>query len=148
MKMPALIRQINASTIDGKQLKVRAKHFVLACGAIENARLLLISNDVETGGVGNSNDQVGRYFMEHPHGRIAYIKTDDPAWFWAQYRKRYPQSRPTRGTGAGGITNPAKRKEDSEQCRHFQDSAQTGTRPGDEQEGVFEPEAQFVRFRS
>jgi choline dehydrogenase-like flavoprotein len=88
------IRQINASTLEGKQLKVRAKHFVLACGAIENARLLLISNDVEAGGVGNSNDQVGRYFMEHPHGRIAYIKTDDPAWFWAQYRKRYPLSGP------------------------------------------------------
>ncbi len=89
-----IIRQLNASTLEAKQLKVRAKHFVLACGAIENARLLLISNDVEADGVGNSNDQVGRYFMEHPHGRIAYIKTDDPAWFWAQYRKRYPQSGP------------------------------------------------------
>jgi len=88
------VRQLVASTMEGKQLKVRAKHFVLACGAIENARLLLISNDVETGGIGNSQDQVGRYFMEHPHGRIAYIKTEDPAWFWAQYRKRYPQSGP------------------------------------------------------
>ena len=88
------IRQINASTMEGKQLKVRAKHFVLACGAIENARLLLISSDVEAGGVGNSNDQVGRYFMEHPHGRIAHIKTDDPARYWAQYRKRYPKSGP------------------------------------------------------
>jgi choline dehydrogenase-like flavoprotein len=32
--------------------------------------------------------------MEHPHGRIAYIKTSDPAWFWAQYRKRYPKGSP------------------------------------------------------
>lgn len=88
------IRQLKTSTLEGKQLSVRARHFVLACGAIENARLLLISNDVEAGGVGNANDQVGRYFMEHPHGRIAYIKTDDPAWFWAQYRKRYPRSGP------------------------------------------------------
>ena len=88
------VRTLVASTLAGKQLKVCAKHFILACGAIENARLLLISNDVEAGGVGNSTDQVGRYLMEHPHGRIAYIKTDDPAWFWAQYRKRYPKSGP------------------------------------------------------
>jgi choline dehydrogenase-like flavoprotein len=63
---------------------------VLACGAIENARLLLASNSVEQDGIGNQFDQVGRYFMEHPHGRIAQIETDDPAMFWALYRKRYP----------------------------------------------------------
>jgi len=88
------VRHLVASTMEGKRLKLRAKHFVLACGAIENARLLLMSDDIEAGGIGNSGDQVGRYFMEHPHGRIAYIKTDDPAWFWAQYRKRYPKSGP------------------------------------------------------
>ena len=86
------VTQLVARTLEGKQLTVRAKHFVLACGAIENARLLLISDDVEPGGVGNSGDQVGRYFMEHPHGRIASIKTKDPAWFWAHYRKRFPKS--------------------------------------------------------
>ncbi len=44
---------------DGPKITVRAKRFVIACGGIENARVLLLS---DLGG-----DNVGRYFMEHPH---------------------------------------------------------------------------------
>ena len=88
------VQQLVTRTLEGRETTFRAKHFVLACGAIENARLLLISDDVEKTGVGNSGDQVGRYFMEHPHGRIAHIETADPAWFWAHYRKRYPRAGP------------------------------------------------------
>jgi choline dehydrogenase-like flavoprotein len=39
---------------------------VLAAGAMENARLLLASNDVMKPGVGNQNDLVGRFFADHP----------------------------------------------------------------------------------
>jgi len=88
------VRHLVVRTLQGHEAHCRARHFVLACGAIENARLLLLSDDVEKGGVGNAGDQVGRYFMEHPHGRIAHIKTEDPAWFWAQYRKRFPAAGP------------------------------------------------------
>jgi choline dehydrogenase-like flavoprotein len=88
------VKHLVTRTLDGRETTFRAKHFVLACGAIENARLLLMSDDVEKTGIGNSGDQAGRYFMEHPHGRIAHIETDDPAWFWAQYRKRYPRAGP------------------------------------------------------
>ena len=84
------ITSLEARTLTGRILQVRAKHFVLACGAIENARLLLASNSVEVTGIGNRFDLVGRYFMEHPHGRIAHIETPDPAAIWALYRKRYP----------------------------------------------------------
>ncbi len=84
------ISQLSARSLNGHTMTVRARQFVLACGAIENARLLLISNDIEPHGIGNAHDQVGRYFMEHPHGRIAHIQTGDPAAFWALYRKRYP----------------------------------------------------------
>ncbi len=82
---------LNVSTLGGRKAQVKAKHFVLACGAIENARLLLASNTVETDGIGNDHDLVGRYFMEHPHGRVAHIDVKDPAAIWALYRKRYPQ---------------------------------------------------------
>jgi len=88
------VKHLLVRTLDGRETSIRAKHFVLACGAIENARLLLLSDDVEKAGIGNSGDQAGRYFMEHPHGRIAHIETADPAWFWAQYRKRYPKAGP------------------------------------------------------
>jgi len=53
----ANIKEVTVKNLAGKQHTVRAKHFVLACCAIQNARLLLASN------IGN--DQVGRYFMEH-----------------------------------------------------------------------------------
>jgi choline dehydrogenase-like flavoprotein len=39
---------------------IEADVVVLACGAVENARQLLLSD------VGNGHDQVGRYFMCHP----------------------------------------------------------------------------------
>jgi choline dehydrogenase-like flavoprotein len=56
-----------AATLDGGRFTVRASRFVLAMGGIANARMLLASNTQEPAGVGNGNDLVGRYFMEHPH---------------------------------------------------------------------------------
>ncbi|MBI4341156.1 MAG: GMC family oxidoreductase [Candidatus Omnitrophica bacterium] len=44
---------------------VEAKRFILAGGAIENARLLLASNRTQTAGLGNQHNLVGRFFMEH-----------------------------------------------------------------------------------
>jgi len=58
---------LELKTLDGKQHRVRAKQYVLSCGAIDNAQVLLCSNSVMKNGVGNQNDLVGRYFMEHPH---------------------------------------------------------------------------------
>jgi choline dehydrogenase-like flavoprotein len=49
----------------GKTHKVVAKHFVMACCSIQNARLLLASNKQAPKGLGNGFDLVGRYFMEH-----------------------------------------------------------------------------------
>jgi choline dehydrogenase-like flavoprotein len=59
------VERVDVSTLDGHRWSLRARHFVLATGAIENARLLLASNDVETVGLGNEYDNVGRYFMDH-----------------------------------------------------------------------------------
>ena len=63
------VDHVNSLTIrsfGGSIGRIRAKFYVLACGGIENARLLLASNSVSPNGVGNSNGLVGRYFMEHP----------------------------------------------------------------------------------
>ncbi len=59
------IKQIVVRNHAGKQHRIRAKHYILACGAIQNARLLLASNRLNPKGLGNDKDQVGRYFMEH-----------------------------------------------------------------------------------
>lgn len=61
----AAVDHVVVKTLAGKVFKVYAKTFVLACHAIENARLLLASNDVQTSGIGNKSDQVGRNFMDH-----------------------------------------------------------------------------------
>ena len=71
--MAAAIESVRVATLSGNRLQVRAKWFVLATGAIENARLLLASDGTESGGVGNRYDQVGRYFMEHPRHVVAEV---------------------------------------------------------------------------
>jgi choline dehydrogenase-like flavoprotein len=61
------VRGVEVSTLTGKTFSISAKTVVLACGGIDNARLLLLSDRVQRGGLGNDRDLVGRYFMEHPH---------------------------------------------------------------------------------
>jgi choline dehydrogenase-like flavoprotein len=90
----ATIDHIEVRPLGGNIRKVRAGHYVLAGGAIENSRLLLASNDVEPRGIGNRNDHVGRCFMEHPAGRIARIETTQPYRIWALFQKRFMPSGP------------------------------------------------------
>lgn len=60
------VTQIKVATLSGRRMSVSAKLYVLATGGIENARLLLASNKTIAAGVGNANDLVGRFFMDHP----------------------------------------------------------------------------------
>jgi choline dehydrogenase-like flavoprotein len=60
------VDHVEGATLSGRRFKVEADTFVLAAGAIETARLLLVSNDVQRAGIGNQHDLVGRYFNEHP----------------------------------------------------------------------------------
>jgi choline dehydrogenase-like flavoprotein len=60
------VDRLDVATLSGNRLAVKPRYTVLATGAIENARLLLASNDVMTAGVGNGNDLVGRFFADHP----------------------------------------------------------------------------------
>lgn len=83
------VRQIKIGTLDGRQGTVRARHFVLACGGIENARQLLLSNAVVPQGLGNQRDTVGRYFMDHPSGKMGTVFADAPG----QTMRAYDRSR-------------------------------------------------------
>jgi choline dehydrogenase-like flavoprotein len=75
------VTHVDATTFDGKKLRFQAQRFVLAGGGIETARLMLLSNDVQPRGLGNDEDNVGRYFMEHPHIWTGYIVPKDPRIF-------------------------------------------------------------------
>jgi hypothetical protein len=61
---------LEVSTIEGVRSRVRAKAAVLAASAIENPRLLLVSNRVCSRGLGNQNNLVARFLMDHPSARI------------------------------------------------------------------------------
>jgi len=63
------VQRLHAGSLDGRRFTVNARRYILACGGIENARLLLASSTVHRHGIGNQNDLVGRYFSDHPHAR-------------------------------------------------------------------------------
>ena len=54
------VAAIEAAVLHGPAFEIRARCFVVACGGVENARLLLLSQ------LGNDHDLVGRYFMGVP----------------------------------------------------------------------------------
>lgn len=66
---------IVARGLSGARLRVAARHCILAAGGIENPRLLLAARSRMPMGLGNAHDQVGRYFMEHPHARGGRIRS-------------------------------------------------------------------------
>jgi choline dehydrogenase-like flavoprotein len=70
---------IEVSTIDGARSKVKARMAVIAASSIENARLLLASNAVQSNGIGNGRDLVGRFLMDHAGARVARFDPGDAA---------------------------------------------------------------------
>ena len=73
------VRRVQIKTLSGNVLTAEAKVFVLACGGIENARLLLASDRVHRGGLGNAHDLVGRYFADHPRLALGSVRFK-PGW--------------------------------------------------------------------
>jgi choline dehydrogenase-like flavoprotein len=69
---------VQVATLSGNRFSVAARVFVLATGAIENARLLLVSNHQAPRGLGNDNDLVGRFFLEHPRFIGGFLAPFDP----------------------------------------------------------------------
>lgn len=61
------VTRLRAACLHGNEFMATARIFVLAVGGIETPRLMLLSNKTYSNGLGNQNDLVGRFFMEHPH---------------------------------------------------------------------------------
>jgi choline dehydrogenase-like flavoprotein len=70
------VDRADCATLSGNRFGVQARTFVVAAGAIETARLLLVSRDSQPSGIGNNRDLVGRYFMEHPDVAAGYLIPD------------------------------------------------------------------------
>jgi choline dehydrogenase-like flavoprotein len=68
------VQSVSLSTLTGRTARAVASVFVLAAGGIENPRLLLVSNRTHPAGVGNQNDLVGRFFMDHMQLRLGHAR--------------------------------------------------------------------------
>lgn len=66
------VDRLRVLRLDRTGFAVSAKVYVVATGAIENARLLLAS-----GGIGNRHDQVGRYFADHYNLAPGFVEVKD-----------------------------------------------------------------------
>ena len=72
------IRKLVVKTLGGRQLSAEADHYVIACGGLESARLMLVSRSQHTNGLGNENDLVGRFFQDHPRAIFGRVRLTRP----------------------------------------------------------------------
>lgn len=68
------VNALHVAGLSGGAAVVVPRRVVLAAGGIENARLLLVSDDVEPGGIGNRQDLVGRYLIDHAGVRLGHVE--------------------------------------------------------------------------
>ena len=71
------VSSVRIAHFNGATQTITASKFVLAVGGLEVPRLLLVSPGPHGNGIGNQHDQVGRYFMEHPHLITPHLVTHD-----------------------------------------------------------------------
>ncbi|QEH33311.1 Fructose dehydrogenase large subunit [Aquisphaera giovannonii] len=72
------VRQVHVGVLPDGRFTVRARIFVVSAGGIENARLLLLSENEAGVGLGNDRGLVGRYFMLHLEYSGGSIEPADP----------------------------------------------------------------------
>jgi choline dehydrogenase-like flavoprotein len=72
------VHHLAARTLTGREVSVRAKRYVLACGGIESTRLLFASNGRHCNGIGNHSGHLGRWYMAHLGASVAQIHFRTP----------------------------------------------------------------------
>src|ERR1700688_2060566 len=64
------VESVAFTSPDGQRRTLAASAVVVCAWGIEHARILLCSNSVVAAGLGNQNDLVGRFLMDHPRGTV------------------------------------------------------------------------------
>lgn len=80
------IKSVEFAATSGRRWSLPASTVVLCAGGIENARLLLASNNVMQQGLGNDRGLVGRFLMDHPRGPVASIPMEKAKAALSQFR--------------------------------------------------------------
>jgi choline dehydrogenase-like flavoprotein len=112
---------VTVQTAPHHRFSIFARQVVLAAGGIENARLLLLSNQRRARGLGNERDVVGRYFMDHPRLRMGQLFLSDEriARFYDvayYYQNNKFRSGSTLPAAALGLSPEVQRTEQTTQC--------------------------------
>jgi len=68
------VEQVEVGTFGGPRFSVRADSVVLASGALETTRLLLVSEGGSAGGIGNHSGWLGRCYQCHMSGVVGVAK--------------------------------------------------------------------------
>ena len=84
------VKAVQVRSLAGNRFSVRARFFIIACGGIENARLLLASNSQRPAGLGNHSDMVGRFFSEHLWFESGFIAPNRPVDAYHHYMEETP----------------------------------------------------------
>jgi choline dehydrogenase-like flavoprotein len=66
--------RLDVACLNGVRYRVKPKKVVLACGGLENTRILMASDKQMPQGIGNHNGLLGRYYMDHPRAVFGRIK--------------------------------------------------------------------------
>jgi choline dehydrogenase-like flavoprotein len=72
----AAVESVEFATPGGRRWSLPTSTVALCTGAIENARILLSSDNVAARGIGNKNDLVGRFLMDHPRVNVARLSVE------------------------------------------------------------------------
>ena len=78
-------QSLNVASTRGQSITVQAGICVLAASCIENARLLLASDDIAPNGIGNRYDQVGRNLIDHIGCEIAKANKTNFNKIWRDF---------------------------------------------------------------
>ncbi|HSQ03900.1 MAG TPA: GMC family oxidoreductase [Burkholderiales bacterium] len=71
---PHAVSSLTVQSLSGTRTEVKARVYVIAAGGLESTRLLLNSDRVHPGGIGNHGGQLGSFYMGHPSGKIADVQ--------------------------------------------------------------------------
>lgn len=94
---------VTVASFDGRRARIRARRVVLACGGIDNARLLLVSRDACPQGLANGHGVVGRFLTDHPFWSIAAYDGSGDRSFRRQFQGLWLHGRGARPIYSAGV---------------------------------------------
>lgn len=108
---PGAIASAAIRSLRGPSGSVTASTFVIACGGIDNPRLLLLSRICQPGSAGNPYGMVGRGFMEHQLVRAGTWFPSDRTWVSRAGFYDLRQVRDSNVSGRFALSSDFQRKE-------------------------------------